>query len=67
MAVQPAVRARFPLTPVLARPSRYGPADALEHKKTGASPGFFALLRAFKGRPDRYDQVTALNRNAPIL
>ena len=67
MAVQPAVQARFPLTQVLAQRSRYGPAGALEHKKTGASPGFFALLRAFKGRSGRYDQVTALNRNPPIL
>ena len=73
MAVQPAVPARFPLTPVLARRSRYSGLVAtalrvrLNTKKPGLAPVFFALLRAFKGRSGRYDQVTALNRNPPIL
>lgn len=49
MAVQPAVQARFPLTPVLALRSRYGPAGALEHKKPGLAPVFLRCCGPLKG------------------
>lgn len=50
MAVQPAVQARFLLTPVLALRSRYGPAGALEHKKKpGLAPVFLRCFGPLKG------------------